>query len=129
MKVVENKVADLRESGISGKVGQAADNAKKLPGIVNKQTEVALDRVEDVINQVASYPVGELLGRESCVTMTCKVALSTKWLSLQIRTLSKHMSCLHLLKHFNVLQCKKCGLRPSPQQTLPGRNTLASMML
>lgn len=63
MKVVENKVADLRESGISGKVGQAADNAKKLPGIVNKQTEVALDRVEDVINQVASYPVGELSSR------------------------------------------------------------------
>ena len=64
LKVVENKVADLRESGISGKVGQAADNAKKLPGIVNKQTEVALDRVEDVINQVASYTVGELSGRE-----------------------------------------------------------------
>ena len=64
-------MADLRESGISGKVGQAADavstrtnsavaEAKKLPGIVNKQTEVALDRVEDVINQVASYPVGKL---------------------------------------------------------------------
>lgn len=64
MKVVESKVAELRESGISGKVGQATDNAKKLPGIVNKQTEVALDRVEDVINQVASYPVGELSGRE-----------------------------------------------------------------
>lgn len=71
LKVVESKVADLRESGISGKVGQAADavstrtnsavaEAKKLPGIVNKQTEVALDRVEDVINQVASYPVGKL---------------------------------------------------------------------
>jgi len=67
LKVVESKVADLRESGISGKVGQAADavstrtnsavaEAKKLPGIVNKQTEVALDRVEDVFNQVASYP-------------------------------------------------------------------------
>lgn len=75
LKVVESKVADLRENGISGKVGQAADavstrtnsavaEAKKLPGIVNKQTEVALDRVEDVINQVASYPVGQFEFRD-----------------------------------------------------------------
>lgn len=78
LKVVENKVADLRESGISGKVGQAADNAKKLPGIVNKRTEVALDRVEDVINQVASYPVGELSGRE-------------KWRSVDLQ--SGHFHC------------------------------------
>ena len=78
LKVVENKVADLRESGISGKVGQAADNAKKLPSIVNKRTEVALDRVEDVINQVASYPVGELLGKGKLCCMTCKAELFTR---------------------------------------------------
>lgn len=79
LKVVENKVAELRESGISGKVGQATDNAKKLPGIVNKQTEVALDRVEDVINQVASYPVGKLSGPKMVLLVhtTCKVTLYT----------------------------------------------------
>ena len=69
LKVVETKVNGLRENGISGTVGQAADavstrtnsavaEAKKLPGFVNKQTEVALDRVEDVVNQVASYSLG-----------------------------------------------------------------------
>ncbi len=62
----------MRENGISGTVGQAADavsqrtnsavaEAKKLPGFVNKQTEVALDRVEDAINQVSSWPIGKPL--------------------------------------------------------------------
>lgn len=60
----------MRENGISGTVGQAADavsartnsavaEAKKLPGFVNKQTEVALDRVEDAVNQVSSWPIGK----------------------------------------------------------------------
>lgn len=68
LKVVEDKVSTFRENGISGTVGQAADavsartntavaEAKKLPGFVNKQTEVALDRIEDAFNQVAAYPV------------------------------------------------------------------------
>ncbi|DBA94569.1 hypothetical protein WJX77_009189 [Trebouxia sp. C0004] len=68
LKVVEEKVSTLRENGISGTVGQAADavsartnsavaEAKKLPGFVNKQTEVALDRVEDAVNQVSSWPI------------------------------------------------------------------------
>lgn len=71
LKVVEEKVSSLRENGIKGTVGQAADavsartnsavtEAKKLPGFVNKQTEVALDRVEDAFNQVSSWPIGEL---------------------------------------------------------------------
>lgn len=70
LKKVEDGVSVFREKGISGIVGQSADavsaktnsavaEAKKLPGFVNKQTEVALDRVEDGFNQVTSYPVGK----------------------------------------------------------------------
>ena len=60
----------FREKGVKGSVNSAADavlartdgvvtEAKKLPGFVNKQTEVALDRVEDAFNQVTSYPFGK----------------------------------------------------------------------
>ena len=79
LKVVEEKVSTLRENGISGTVGQAADavsartnsavaEAKKLPGFVNKQTEVALDRVEDAVNQVSSWPIGK-----ACLLCHCKL--------------------------------------------------------
>lgn len=84
MKVVEEKVSTFRENGISGTVGQAADavsartntavaEAKKLPGFVNKQTEVALDRIEDAFNQVAAYPVGEHLVLLSVGACNCKL--------------------------------------------------------
>lgn len=70
LKVVEENVTAFREKGVKGTVNSAADavlartdgvvsEAKKLPGFVNKQTEVALDRVEDAFNQVTSYPIGE----------------------------------------------------------------------
>ena len=70
MKVVEDNVTAFREKGVKGSVNSAADavltrtdgvvqEAKKLPGFVNKQTEVALDRVEDAFNQVTSYPIGK----------------------------------------------------------------------
>ena len=69
LKSVEERFSSLRENGIGGTVGQAADavsartnsavqEVKKLPGVVNKQTEVALDRIEDAFNQVASLPIG-----------------------------------------------------------------------
>lgn len=68
LKVVEDNVTAFREKGVKGSVNSAADavltrtdgvvqEAKKLPGFVNKQTEVALDRVEDAFNQVTSYPI------------------------------------------------------------------------
>lgn len=57
LKAVEERFASLKENGIGGSVGQATDAAKQLPGYVNKQTEVALDRVEDAFNRVTSLPI------------------------------------------------------------------------
>ena len=99
LKVVEEKVATFREHGISGTVGQAADavsartngavaEAKKLPGFVNKQTEVALDRVEDAFNQVSSWPLGEYNctqlssncgDQQCCKHSSCSAAVQKVW--------------------------------------------------
>ena len=70
LKYIETQMANWRENGLSGTFGQVADalssainnavaGAKQIPDIVNKQTEVALDRTENGINQVASLPLGE----------------------------------------------------------------------
>ena len=108
LKVVEENVTAFREKGVKGSVNSAADavlartdgvvtEAKKLPGFVNKQTEVALDRVEDAFNQVTSYPFGKApllpilelslasrlgtysLPADSCVTVCAFHAVQRVW--------------------------------------------------
>ena len=71
LKAVEERFASLKENGIGGSVGQATDAAKQLPGYVNKQTEVALDRVEDAFNRVTSLPIGETAPVQICLGQYC----------------------------------------------------------
>ena len=60
MKVVEDNVTAFREKGVKGSVNSAADAVlTRTDGVVQEQTEVALDRVEDAFNQVTSYPIGK----------------------------------------------------------------------
>lgn len=123
LKVVEEKVSSLRENGIKGTVGQAADavsartnsavtEAKKLPGFVNKQTEVALDRVEDAFNQVSSWPIGEPASRPADPLLT---------VTHRYRQRDTNLSTVCFL----YLQSRRYGDRPSPQQIMPGSSTLA----
>ena len=133
LKAVEERFASLKENGIGGSVGQATDAAKQLPGYVNKQTEVALDRVEDAFNRVTSLPIGEAAPTQICRSRYGACDTGTVAFLHFVHLLSSRANLLLQVVMFDAdtlccLQCKECGDRQSPQQTTHGSSTLASII-